>query len=110
MYAIRSYYGIKCDVDRITEELNKGSEIARSTNDALLRRAQKQALEVQIEIVAAEVSILEQDASVLSDATIVRQRLADKERELAYLRAQFKREYPETETRWWNALFFWWKS
>jgi hypothetical protein len=100
----------KSELEKTADAFSRITDTANSISDTLLRRTKKQVLELQIQRAAYEVRILEQDASVLRDATGVQQRLADKRRELADLRAQLKREFPETERRWWHALLFWRKS
>jgi len=92
-------------VEKHVRELEETGEAARDVSDALLRRTKKEALELQVYIASTEVSILKRD---VSDAGA--RHLADKQRELADLRAQLKCEFPETERRWWHALFFWRKS
>ncbi len=101
----RNFVELVSEVEKHVRELKETGEAARDVSDALLRRTKKEALELQIYMAATEVSIFKRDAS---DAGA--RRLADKQRELAELREQLKREFPENERRWWHALPFWWKS
>lgn len=73
-------------------------------------KIKKAALEARITRLELEVHQLKILTSVLSNPRQVQRDLADKQRELAECRAQLKREFPETDRRWWHALLFWRKS
>ena len=98
------------ETEKSAQALAKVSEAAKAATDILLRSTKKKDLEYKIQKAATEVTMLERDASVLRDTTEAQRRLADKQRELAELRTQLKREFPETDRRWWHPLLFWRKS
>ncbi len=101
---------LKHEVEKSTQAATKAAEVAKAANEARLRELKKLTLEAQIQGVAIEVAMLEREAPLPRDAAEVKRRLADKQRELAELRARLKREFPETARRWWHTLLFWRRS